>query len=106
MFSELESDDSTERPTFDTPPPAPKEDLQLSSGGVIPAPIAQWLRNYQVEGVEFMYRLWKSGRGGILGDDMGLGSILFPLGGYADDRNCPSNCIFDGCVWKERRFDR
>ena len=23
-----------------------------------------------------MYRLWKSGRGGILGDDMGLGSIL------------------------------
>jgi len=23
-----------------------------------------------------MYRLWKEGRGGVLGDDMGLGSIL------------------------------
>jgi len=74
VFSELESDDATERPDFDTTPSAPKEDLQLSSGGIIPASIAQWLRNYQVEGVEFMYRLWKSGRGGILGDDMGLGS--------------------------------
>jgi DNA excision repair protein ERCC-6-like 2 len=74
-FSDLESDNTTERPDFDTTPSAPKQDLQLSSGGVIPASIAQWLRNYQVEGVEFMYRLWKSGRGGILGDDMGLGSI-------------------------------
>ena len=66
----------TERPCFDTAPPALKEDLLLASGGVIPAPIAQWLRHYQVEGVEYMYRLWKAGRGGILGDDMGLGSII------------------------------
>lgn len=76
VFSDIESDNVTERPCFDTTPPAPKEDLLLASGGVIPASIAQWLRHYQVEGVEYMYRLWKQGRGGVLGDDMGLGSIL------------------------------
>jgi len=27
-----------------------------------------------------MYRLWKEGRGGILGDDMGLGSIVSHAG--------------------------
>jgi SNF2 family DNA or RNA helicase len=75
-FPELDSDNTTERPSFDTTPPSPKEDLLLASGGIIPAPISQWLRSYQVEGVNFMYRLWKEGRGGILGDDMGLGSIL------------------------------
>ena len=76
VFSDIESDNITERPCFDTTPSAPKEDLLLASGGIIPASIAQWLRHYQVEGVEYMYRLWKQGRGGILGDDMGLGSIL------------------------------
>jgi hypothetical protein len=105
MFPELESDDAAERPDFDTTPSAPKEDLQLSSGGIIPASIAQWLRNYQVEGVEFMYRLWKSGRGGILGDDMGLGSKPLHTRDYADYRNCPSNCVLDSCVWKEGIFD-
>jgi DNA excision repair protein ERCC-6-like 2 len=74
VFSDLDSENPTERPSFDTAPPAPKEDLLLASGGVIPGATAQWLRNYQVEGVEYMYRLWKEGRGGILGDDMGLGS--------------------------------
>jgi SNF2 family DNA or RNA helicase len=74
VFSDMEADNLTERPSFDAAPPAAKEDLLLASGGIIPAPIAQWLRSYQVEGVEFMYRRWMLGRGGILGDDMGLGS--------------------------------
>jgi hypothetical protein len=26
-----------------------------------------------------MYRLWKEGRGGILGDDMGLGSVSLQI---------------------------
>jgi DNA excision repair protein ERCC-6-like 2 len=78
VFSDIESENPAERPSFDTAPPAPKEDLLLASGGVLPAATAQWLRNYQVDGVEYMYRLWKEGKGGILGDDMGLGS-LFPL---------------------------
>ena len=73
-FPELDFPDVSEKPAFNTTPSAPKQDLLLPSGGIVPATIAQWLRHYQVEGVDFMYSLWKSGRGGVLGDDMGLGS--------------------------------
>lgn len=76
IFSDLEDENETERPSFDSLPPCPKEDLLLASGGIVPAPIAQWLRDYQVEGIEFMFKLWKQGRGGILGDDMGLGKTV------------------------------
>jgi SNF2 family DNA or RNA helicase len=79
VFQELEADGLDERPVFDSNPCAPKQDLLLASGGVIPGPIAQWLRPYQVEGVEFMFRRWKDGQGGILGDDMGLGSMFISL---------------------------
>ncbi|KXJ90918.1 hypothetical protein Micbo1qcDRAFT_163593, partial [Microdochium bolleyi] len=37
------------------------------SAGVIPAPIAQYLRDYQVEGVRFLHHLFVYQRGGILG---------------------------------------
>ena len=107
MFSDLdESDNVTERPCFDTDAPAPKEDLLLASGGVIPAPIAQWLRNYQVEGVEYMHRLWKEGRGGILGDDMGLGSIPSFYSIKLIDRNRSGDRVFNSRVWKTRNLDR
>ena len=46
------------------------------SAGIIPAPIAQWLRGYQVEGVEFLHELFVYQKGGILGDDMGLGKTI------------------------------
>lgn len=46
------------------------------SAGVIPAPIAQYLRDYQVEGVRFLHHLFVYQRGGILGDDMGLGKTV------------------------------
>ncbi|QDS70112.1 hypothetical protein FKW77_005257 [Venturia effusa] len=58
-------------------PCAPYEDKQLQySGGTVPAPIAQWLRDYQVEGAEFLHELFVWQRGGILGDDMGLGKTI------------------------------
>jgi SNF2 family DNA or RNA helicase len=58
-------------------PCAPYKDIQLQySGGTIPAPIAQWLRDYQVEGAEFLHELFVWQRGGILGDDMGLGKTI------------------------------
>ena len=113
----LDSDTAVERPAFDTPPPMPKESLLLKSGGVVPASIAQWLRTYQVEGVEFMYKLYKDGRGGILGDDMGLGStfpqkyrrhtcfacacLLVMFGAHVDGRNGSSYRVSYGRVWKE-----
>lgn len=58
-------------------PRAPYEDIELpASYGIIPAPIAQFLRKYQIEGVEFLHELFVYQRGGILGDDMGLGKTI------------------------------
>ena len=53
------------------------EDVPLdSSGGVIPAAVAQYLRYYQIEGVRFLHELFVYQKGGILGDDMGLGKTV------------------------------
>lgn len=67
-----------ERPHFPAAkPPMPYRDILLPySLGVIPAPIAQWLRDYQVQGVSFLHELFVYQRGGILGDDMGLGKTV------------------------------
>lgn len=43
----------------------------LAPGVEIPAAINQFLRSYQQEGVQFLYRQYEQGIGGILGDDMG-----------------------------------
>ncbi|KAL1596368.1 hypothetical protein SLS60_009014 [Paraconiothyrium brasiliense] len=55
----------------------PKQDIVLrASGATIPAPIAQWLRDYQVEGVQFLHERFVKQTGAILGDDMGLGKTI------------------------------
>lgn len=70
--------DLVERPDFPRgKPAAPYKDKQLpKSLGLIPAPIAQWLRDYQVEGTAFLHALFVYQTGGILGDDMGLGKTV------------------------------
>jgi DNA excision repair protein ERCC-6-like 2 len=66
-----------ERPQFSADPPGKYQDIQLPySLGLIPAPIAQWLRDYQVQGAEFLHELFVYQKGGILGDDMGLGKTV------------------------------
>ena len=62
-----------ERPDFmKLQPPAAYQDKELhASLGLIPAPIAQWLRDYQLQGAAFMHKLFVYQEGGILGDDMG-----------------------------------
>ncbi|MCJ1251035.1 hypothetical protein MMC30_008266 [Trapelia coarctata] len=67
-----------ERPDFlKVKPSAPYKDIQLPySLGLIPAPIAQWLRDYQVHGVSYLHKLFVYQTGGILGDDMGLGKTV------------------------------
>lgn len=67
-----------ERPEFPKgKPSAPYKDKELpKSLGLIPAPIAQWLRDYQVEGTAFLHGLFVYQTGGILGDDMGLGKTV------------------------------
>lgn len=58
-------------------PPAPYKDIELPySLGVIPASIAQYLRDYQVKGAAFLHELFVYQRGGVLGDDMGLGKTI------------------------------
>ncbi|KAM0802030.1 DNA excision repair protein [Usnea florida] len=71
-------EDLAERPDFPRGTPvAPYKDKQLpKSLGLIPAPIAQWLRDYQVEGTAFLHALFVYQTGGILGDDMGLGKTV------------------------------
>lgn len=55
----------------------PYKDIELPhSAGVIPASIAQYLRDYQVDGVSFLHELFVYQKGGILGDDMGLGKTV------------------------------
>ncbi|KAH8671297.1 P-loop containing nucleoside triphosphate hydrolase protein [Xylariales sp. PMI_506] len=81
-FSEDEMlDRLEEKPTFDqrsgVKPCREYKDIFLEqSGGVIPASIAQYLRDYQVDGVKFLHRLFVYQQGGILGDDMGLGKTV------------------------------
>ncbi|KAI5305289.1 Exosome non-catalytic core component [Ascosphaera pollenicola] len=79
-FSDEEGEDVLlpERPVFtDIEPSRPYEDVPLpSSLGVIPAPIAQWLRDYQIEGISFLHRQFVYQKGCILGDDMGLGKTV------------------------------
>ncbi|KAK5096780.1 hypothetical protein LTS08_007270 [Lithohypha guttulata] len=58
-------------------PPAPYKDIELPySLGIVPAPIAQYLRDYQVKGAAFLHELFVYQKGGILGDDMGLGKTI------------------------------
>ncbi|KAJ5500181.1 Helicase C-terminal [Penicillium expansum] len=67
-----------ERPVFpDNTRKQEYKDIELPySMGIIPAPIAQWLRQYQVEGVAFLHELFVYQKGGVLGDDMGLGKTI------------------------------
>ncbi|KAF8130291.1 hypothetical protein EV363DRAFT_1399462 [Boletus edulis] len=46
--------------------------LNREKGIMVPAAINTYLREYQREGVQFFWDLYNEGRGGLLGDDMGL----------------------------------
>lgn len=67
-----------EKPDFKAIKPcASYEDVELPySLGIIPAPIAQWLRDYQRQGASFLHELFVYQKGGLLGDDMGLGKTI------------------------------
>lgn len=68
-----------ERPDFPktVEPSRPYKDVHLPrSAGVIPASIAQYLRDYQIDGVAFLHEMFVYQKGGILGDDMGLGKTV------------------------------
>nr|OQO19714.1 hypothetical protein B0A51_12774 [Rachicladosporium sp. CCFEE 5018] len=72
-------EDLAERPTVteSMPPINSFEDIELKfSGGLIPAPVAQFLKPYQIDGVQFLHQAFVYQKGVILGDDMGLGKTV------------------------------
>lgn len=50
--------------------------LDAPKGIQVPSSVNRYLREYQREGVRFFWDHYKEGRGGVLGDDMGLGMPL------------------------------
>ncbi|XP_016389500.1 DNA excision repair protein ERCC-6-like 2 [Sinocyclocheilus rhinocerous] len=72
-----------ERPLFHSnqTPPGPSEPFLLSGSDVkVPYTISRYLRDYQREGIKFIYHNYAKSRGCILGDDMGLGKTVQVIG--------------------------
>ncbi|XP_019372888.1 PREDICTED: DNA excision repair protein ERCC-6-like 2 isoform X2 [Gavialis gangeticus] len=71
-------DEDLEKPYFpDRRLPSPAVAFELSENGdCIPYTINRYLRDYQREGVQFLYGHYAHKRGCILGDDMGLGKTI------------------------------
>ncbi|KAM8960589.1 DNA excision repair protein ERCC-6-like 2 [Pelodytes ibericus] len=71
-------DEDLEKPLFpDRRPPGPSVDYSLSNSGIcIPYTINRYLRDYQRDGVQFLYGHYVRSTGCILGDDMGLGKTI------------------------------
>ncbi len=70
-----------EKPFFTGTPRHGKVDIPLgSTGAYIPGCTVRWLREYQIDGIKFMYDLYRNRSGGILGDDMGLGKTVQVIG--------------------------
>ena len=55
---------------------APDAPHTTSDSLYVPAALNCHLREYQRDGVRFLYTLWASGKGGVLADDMGLGKTI------------------------------
>lgn len=67
-----------EKPAFHTnqKPSGPSKPFILSGTFQVPYTINRYLRDYQREGVKFIYDSYMKSRGCILGDDMGLGKTI------------------------------
>ncbi|KAL3868004.1 hypothetical protein ACJMK2_040844 [Sinanodonta woodiana] len=78
------SDDELEKPRFKFTSTAAKVPFLLSESGEkpvqVPATINQYLRDYQREGIRFLYCHYKHNRGALLEDDMGLGKTVQVIG--------------------------
>ncbi|CAG5116147.1 unnamed protein product, partial [Candidula unifasciata] len=74
-----------ERPSLTMAPTSDKVGFRLSADDVqpsviVPATINQYLRDYQREGIRFLYQHYIAKTGAILGDDMGLGKTIQVIG--------------------------
>nr|KAG5713963.1 hypothetical protein BaRGS_020291 [Batillaria attramentaria] len=71
-----------EKPKFSFAAPCAKIPYCLDEENKVqvPASLNQYLRDYQREGIRFLYSHYIEGRGAILGDDMGLGKTVQVIG--------------------------
>lgn len=72
-----------EKPLFHSTqrPPGPSEPFLLPGSDVkVPHTINRYLRDYQRDGIKFIYHNYAKSRGCILGDDMGLGKTVQVIG--------------------------
>eukprot|EP00117_Sycon_ciliatum_P038425 scpid14362/ scgid0364/ Putative DNA repair and recombination protein RAD26-like len=75
------TEDDLEKPRFQTSAGCNKTAYMLTGTGVtpavsIPAPLNQYLRDYQREGAKFLFKHFEQKQGCVLGDDMGLGKTV------------------------------
>ena len=80
-----EDNSNVTRPSLLTNPPFPREPFVLKGGDgdqccVVNAYINQYLREYQREGIQFLFDAYMEGRGALLADDMGLGKTVQVIG--------------------------
>ncbi|XP_052775381.1 DNA excision repair protein ERCC-6-like 2 isoform X2 [Mya arenaria] len=78
-------DHDLEKPRFSFQPEGARVPLTLSEEGESPVvqvceTMNQYLRDYQREGIQFLYEHYRQGQGAILGDDMGLGKTIQVIG--------------------------
>ena len=85
---EVEAGKAERWPKLKAEPCAPHEPLKLgprprhngstiySENAELNANVAQYLRDYQKEGVEWLWNQYANDKGGILGDEMGLGKTV------------------------------
>ncbi|ESP05258.1 hypothetical protein LOTGIDRAFT_103296, partial [Lottia gigantea] len=89
------TDDDMEKPKFSFPSPGAKVPFILSHNGdeqnIVPASINQYLRDYQRDGIRFLYNHYQLKQGAILGDDMGLGKTVQVIGFLAAILNKKGN---------------
>ncbi|KAK6180078.1 hypothetical protein SNE40_012292 [Patella caerulea] len=92
------TEDDLEKPVFTIKPSAAKVPFILSGNDdksvvQVPAAINQYLRDYQRDGIRFLYRHYKDNKGAILGDDMGLGKTVQVIGFLAALLNKQGNRV-------------
>ena len=72
--------------------------LDRPQGVMVPGAMNTYLREYQREGVRFFWDKYQQGRGGLLGDDMGLVSHILQLLRYLTSVHVCGTYWNVGCV--------
>ncbi|XP_057299784.1 DNA excision repair protein ERCC-6-like 2 isoform X1 [Hydractinia symbiolongicarpus] len=67
---------AVQKPSLTVEPTSPKTTFILDGDFMVPASINQYLREYQRDGVMFLWQHFKENNGCILADDMGLGKTI------------------------------